>query len=339
MKHEFFCSTQGTHYAAGLGFGQKMAAQGQFLLRQAPFPLTEERRAFAAACLPIYQHFFPELLEEIAGLAAGQNCPEEALQALLFSMYAMPPVCQCSCFASAPAGGPILLGRNSDFLIELAGHNMNVIYHFSDGGFSFLANTTAFIEMEDGINQHGLAVGLTSVAPGNIQPGFNAGLLLRWLLEKCRSTAEALQKLRQLPIASAQTLTLADANGEIAMLECEAGQIAVNRPKPDQPYVFATNSLHNPQMARLPRPALDDWQAKERWQTLSRALQSGKGCPSRQAAQQLLSGASGFLCQYDRQTGHDTVWSTVYDLSQKAVWRAEGNPSRTAWQQDKRFSF
>ncbi len=339
MKHEIFCGAQESHYAAGLSFGQKLAAQGQSLLRNAPFPLTAKRRAFAAACLPVYQQFFPEVLAEIAGLAAGQNCPEEDLQSLLFSMYALPPACQCSCFASAPAGGPILLGRNSDFLTALADFNLNVIYHFSDGGFSFQANTTAFIEMEDGVNQHGLAVGLTSVTPSRIQPGFNAGLLLRWLLEKCRSTAEVLQRLRQLPIASAQTLTVADAQGEIALIECEAGQIAVKRPTSAQPYVFATNSFQQPELTATPRPAVDDWQAEERRQTLRRALQAGHGCPSPQAARQLLAGQQGFLCQYDPKTGHDTVWAVVYDLSQKAVWRAEGNPSRYAWQQDKRFSF
>lgn len=336
MKHEIFCDT---HYNAGLNFGQKLAAQKQSLLQQAPFPLTQERQAFAAACLPIYQQFFPEILQEIAGLSVGQNCSEADVQTLLFSMYALPPACQCSCLASAPKAGPILLGRNSDFLIELAELNLNVIYHFTDGGFSFQGNTTAFIEMEDGVNQHGLTVGLTSVAPAKIQPGFNAGLLLRWLLEKCRNTSEVLQSLQQLPIASAQTLTVADAQGEIALIECEAGQIAIKRPEQTQPYVFATNSFHLPEMAAKPRPTVDNWQAEERWQTLNRALQAGPGCPSRQTAEQILAGRQGFLCQYDRQTGHDTVWSTIYDLSQKAIWQAEGNPGRTTWRRDLRFSF
>ena len=44
--------------------------------------------------------------------------------------------------------------------------------------------------MEDGINEYGLAVGLTSVAPTKIKPGINAGMLLRLFLEKCKSVTE-----------------------------------------------------------------------------------------------------------------------------------------------------
>lgn len=62
----------------------------------------------------------------------------------------------------------------------------------------------------DGGNEHGFAAGLTFVYPVRIAPGLNAGMLLRYLLEKCQIVKEVLESLRQLPIASAQTFTLAD---------------------------------------------------------------------------------------------------------------------------------
>ena len=37
--------------------------------------------------------------------------------------------------------------------------------------------------MEDGINEHGLAIGLTFVYPKIRGAGFNAGMLVRYLLE------------------------------------------------------------------------------------------------------------------------------------------------------------
>lgn len=58
-----------------------------------------------------------------------------------------------------------------------------------------------------------------------------------------------------------------------------------------------------------------------------------------EAAKSLLSGEQGFLCQYDRTTGQDTVWSVIYDLSGKQVLRAEGNPSRCEYQLDRRLRF
>ncbi len=56
-------------------------------------------------------------------------------------------------------------------------------------------------------------------------------------------------------------------------------------------------------------------------------------------AKKLLAGEFGFLCQYDRKTGKDTVWSAIYDLSNKRVYRCEGNPNRKKFQEDMRFDF
>ena len=79
MKQEIF---YGSHYEIGYKFGQKQLANGIFIPDNLPFPLTQERYDFAAACLPVYRRFFPELLAEIAGLAAGQNCQTATIQAV-----------------------------------------------------------------------------------------------------------------------------------------------------------------------------------------------------------------------------------------------------------------
>ena len=36
----------------------------------------------------------------------------------------------------------------------------------------------------------------------------------------------------------------------------------------------------------------------------------------------------GFMCQYDRKLDADTVWSVIYDIKNKKIYRVEGNPSR-----------
>ena len=69
--------------------------------------------------------------------------------------------------------------------------------------------------MEDGVNEYGLAVGLTFIYPQDIIPGFNAGMLVRYLLEKCKTVKEAISFLKEVPIASNQTITLSDSIGDI----------------------------------------------------------------------------------------------------------------------------
>ncbi len=336
MLHEIF---EGSHYEIGASFGLSLTRQNRFLLEEIPFPVTEERRQFAKACLPAYRAHFPEILEEIAGLAAGQQCREEEIQALLFGMYALPPACGCSCFAVS-RNGQTLLGRNSDFDPASEPYNTNVIYRFSQGGScDFTGNTTAFLEMEDGVNAHGLAVGLTFVVPTGAEPGLNAGMLLRLFLEKCRTTAEALAMLNRLPIASSHTFTLADAKGEIALAECSPQGVEAVRPTAEHPFVCATNRFCSGKMAGFQRPGAETWHSDTRQHTMEQALSSCRGRLTSREAQELLAGRQGFLCQYDPACGTDTVWSVVYDLSRATLSRAEGNPSRRPFFQDSRFAF
>ena len=154
----------GTHWQIGFQLGAGLARDGHFILDAVPFPITPARLEFARTCLPLCRRWFPAALEELRGLARGQGCAPDELAGVLFSLYAMPPGPCCSCFALRRGRGA-LFGRNSDFLTELEEHNANCLYRFSDGGYSFVGNTTSFLQMEDGVNQFGLAAGLTSVPP------------------------------------------------------------------------------------------------------------------------------------------------------------------------------
>ena len=51
---------------------------------------------------------------------------------------------------------------------------------------------------------------------------------------------------------------------------------------------------------------------------------------------ELLGGKYGFLSQYDRAQGRDTVWSVLWDGER--LLRAEGNPLRAPFQEDKRLN-
>lgn len=330
---------RGTHYEMGFRFGSSLAKNNISVLGNVPFPISEERRAFARSCILVYQEYFPEILEEISGLADGQNCNVELVQAVLFSMYAIPPACGCSCFAVSD-GGHILLGRNSDFIPDLEELNMNVIYRFRENSsYSFTGNTTAFIEMEDGVNTNGLAVGLTSVYPTVSKPGFNAGLLLRFFLEKCGDTESVIHQIARLPIGSSQTFTVADSRGETAVIESSAEHTKIIRPSKENPFVCATNIFCSAEMSPFQKTGIDTWRAEERYSTLTRALAARKGSLDIPAAQDLLAGKEGFLCQYDRKKGTDTVWSVVYDLTGKNIYRTEGNPMRNSFVKDERFPF
>ncbi len=335
MNHVTFC---GTHEQIGYGWGSMLQKNGKLLLETVPFPLTSERRAFARACLPFYEQFYPAVLQELHGIADGQGCNFKDLCCVLFSMYCILPQADthCSCFVAQSQNGGLLLGRNSDFFTAMEELYINAGYQLDGPAYSFNGNTTAFVEMEDGMNCHGLAVGLTSVAPDTLGPGLNVGMLLRLSLEQCRTTKEVEQLLRTVPRAGSGTLVAADETGSGALFEFSSTALAVQHLDNTHSAVYATNMFHTTTMHPHNNLPQDTWQAQERYDTLKSYFTAHPGDLTPGRAKALLAGKEGFLCQYDRATGKDTVWSVLYAPQQKQIWRAEGNPARLPFVEDLR---
>ena len=68
-----------SHYEAGFNWGKLLYKNGKIIRDNHTFKITEERKRFAKECLPIYEKYYPEVLEEIKGLADGQNSSYEDL--------------------------------------------------------------------------------------------------------------------------------------------------------------------------------------------------------------------------------------------------------------------
>ena len=162
-------------------------------------------------------------------------------------------------------------------------------------------------------------------------------MLIRYILEKCKTTSEAISVLKNLPIASSQTITLADRFADIAVVECNAEKLVVIRPDTGKNFIAAANCFVSPDMQQFRNTEVDDWRADERYRTAYSALTDNSAKMSIGFAKDVLAGKYGFMCQYDRKTNADTVWSVVYDLKRKQIWRAEGNPSRKTFKEDIRM--
>lgn len=326
-----------SHYEAGFKLGSNLRKHGVVFNSCPTFDITEEMFEFTKKCLPIYQKYYPEILDEIKGLADGQEISFEFLSTMLCSMYCFVPDHHCSCLAISD-GDSIYLGRNSDFLVSLEKLYMNCLYSLNDC-YAFNGNTTAFIEMEDGMNEHQLGIGFTFIYPTKIKPGINSGLLLRMILEKCKTVEEAINLLKTVPIASQQTYTIADRNGNIVVVECNCCEVICRYPSKNKNYVCTANSFNSKELLSYNKPEhIDDWNAKKRFETMTNALNK-KDSYTFDYVKQILSGKHGFMCQYDRSLNADTVWSCIYDIKNGLVYRVEGNPSRKKFTLDNRMKF
>lgn len=332
MYHDRF---RKSHYEAGYNWGNQLHGKGISIDQNFTLERLEERKIFAKDCLPVYEKYYPEILEEIKGVADGQKSKYEYFYTFLFSMYCFEFNNHCTCFAFKDKDN-LVFGRNSDCLVALEKLYANCLYKLN-GVYSFNGNTTAFIEMEDGINEHGLAVGLTFIHPKIIKAGLNAGMLVRYLLEKCKTTDEVIESLAMIPIASQQTITVMDCIGNFAVIECNCNHIEVIKPTGEDSFVVAANGFISPKM--IGYNGIDDWHSSERYSVAYNSLKANKTHFSVELAKDILSGKYGFMCQYERNLGVDTVWSVVYDIKNKKIFRVEGNPSRKKFAEDSRMKF
>ena len=76
-----------SHYETGYNWGNMLHKNGKHINQAPTFKVTEERKTFARECLPVYERYYPEVLDEIRGLADGQKGRYEDYYTFLLSMY------------------------------------------------------------------------------------------------------------------------------------------------------------------------------------------------------------------------------------------------------------
>ena len=271
MEHFSF---EGSHYEMGVRRGRI------FRNNKVTFPLHLDtfQREHGEKSEKILRDIFPEVCEEIRGVSEETGVSYRELASCLLCMgccmYNLEEnipveIRGCTAFACSKDGS-VIYGRNNDLPPCLRDGCKSEVYA-PTGRKRFQLTTSSFINGEEGLNEHGLAVAMTFVMtrPEKIRPGLNACFLVRYLLEKADRAEDAVRMLMGLPVSSNCNILIADKSGEMA--------------------------------------------------------------------ERLLRGEYGFLCQYDDIPDFETVWSSVYDLNNLKIYRAEGNPRKKNFLTDNRL--
>jgi len=323
----------GPHYEMGVTLGSVFKANGvKFSLSLDDFQSTFGKKSQA-----LLRGIFPEAVEEIKGLTDQVKIDTELFTSWMMCMgcclynmdrESLVETRGCTAFAFRN-NGKCYYGRNNDLPPYLE-NGCKSIYYSPQGANSFLLDTSSFINGEEGINDKGLVVAMTFVAPhlDQIRPGFNAVFIVRYLLEKCDTANEALTALKQLPVASSCNILLCDKSGEMLVAECSAEQIHIRHPlynDRDEPYIITVNNFTSPDMIKYENHAIEDYASKRRYATADSALAHHVENPL-VFSKKLLSGEYGFMCQYDHPEVFKTVWSSIFDICNNKLLIAEGTP-------------
>ncbi len=166
------------------------------------------------------QDYAPNIWGELHGIAEGLNISLERAAAEFSNGRLLFPARGCSALMSDG-----LYGRNYDFAPDRYDGLLAAIQ--PDNVYASIGFTDRITGRDDGMNEHGLCVGLHHVNEMNWQPGLVCILIVRIVLDQCATTREAVDLLKRLPHGLGFNYSLLDANHNSAVVEASPTGVAV----------------------------------------------------------------------------------------------------------------
>jgi predicted choloylglycine hydrolase len=312
-----------------------------------PIKLNKFQKKHGKESTELLEKFFPEASEEIKGIADTLNYNYQ-----LFASWMM---CMGCCFTlnknnvveirgctafSFVHKNKIYYGRDNDLPPQLRKVSHSIHYEPRKKN-KFILNTSSFINGEEGINEFGLVVAMTFVIPkiGEVNPGFNSVFLVRYILENCKTVKEGIKALQKLPIASSCNILLADKTKKMIVAECTPFEINLRDPEKNQngdDFIVTVNHFTSKKMQKYDRSNQNVYLSKVRYETAYNALKKTDYENAIDYTKEILSGERGFMCQY-KKIKFKTIWSSIFDISNKKIYLASGNPQIVKFIEDERL--
>ncbi len=310
----------GTYRQIGLEYGLQLRAERVPLM-----PTSRTRLEFAVACEPFVRECAPELFDEIDGMAEGSGYDVQRLTMIALGLNAHPGCSIAAVAGSQTADGQTLFGRNHDWY-QASGQHATFLEIRPDGAIPSLGCNDGTIGRFDGINAAGVAIGITAVEGGRDHPGVMFPLAARIVLDRCRTTAEAVDLLQRLRHARSINFLVADASGDLAALEAVPGRVGVIRS--DKGFLAVTNQFQSDEMARYEKVSHRPPTSYRRLCTLREWFAARQGPLTRADLEAVLSTPTPRgVCAVPRtRRGVGTVWSWTARLGDGVIHLSDGEP-------------
>ena len=316
----------GSHYEIGRQVGEIIKPFFK------PTPVTEKTIQFIKECEDEYRRHAPGILEEVDGLIDASELEEASMKAFLLSLGLEQ---MCTIFT--------LSGENTDLGVPVFARNYDwdvtfqpffTIYSIkSEGGLRHLLFTDHFIGGYGGVNEEGLALGITAIPAyrNEPQPGVRMNMAVKWILETCTSTDEAVNYLKKTPHQWAHNYLIADKEGTQARVE--------SAPQRDQivyaedGFITATNHYQTEEMKPLETEPYDYSNTHQRYNHLVTWNNERSKPVSVEDVMQVLSSHEGSVCNHGEYMGKmfGTIWSWIAPLGLPYVYMSSGPPCKNRY--------
>lgn len=264
----------------------------------------ERARPYYLNCLRALRKHMPALLptyERLVELAGGGDLPARFL-----ALYCPPPYLS-GCSQAVWTGAEPVLVRNYDYRPDLC---EGAVLKSRWNGRQVIAMNDCLWGVLDGMNEQGLAVSLSFGGRPELGQGFGVPLLLRYILEFCDTTEQAVAVLERVPVHMSYNVTVLDRDGRFV-----TAYLAPDRPTLVLPVAVTTNHQERVEWQRYAQATA----SVERERLLNIRLEQSIGTP-----EPLIR---AFLASPVYSTTHPNGFGTLYT----AVYRPSSGQVEYLW--------
>ncbi|MFW9789035.1 MAG: C45 family autoproteolytic acyltransferase/hydrolase [Candidatus Thorarchaeota archaeon] len=288
---------------------------------------SESKREFAMECSKAVERHAPGLLDEIK---AASKTASWKLDALLVDALAYDYHGRCTVLAVSgeeTADGMPLFGRNHDWMMSILPYSIVM-----DSNPTGSMRSLQFIETPGlsagGINESGLALGVTLVVRNTItpRPGIAANVAARWILDNFATTNEAVDYLRAIPHVSGYTTLIADVEGSMARVEVSPDKVVVG--EPEDGLILASTHYLCEEMYEYENLDLEFEWTYEKERRVRDWYKVHRGRIGLKDVQDVLSSHEDGVCCHWLEEGEDagTTWSWAASLGTNKLHASLGAP-------------
>jgi hypothetical protein len=309
------------------------AAIGRYLGQATPLRIIPQRTPekpdpeFGWACLGEVGRLHPGLEAEFRGFAEAKQIPFEELLSHVSLNVTRGQIGQCSTVGYRGPDGRVLIGRNYDFRYRQ--QHRYLICTDPPGYAAHVGTNSGLVGGRyDGVNEFGVFVSLHTVMsehPEHVRPGVPFHLVVRIVLETCRTAREAMNTIRLMPLFHTFNYFMADRD-EMYVVESHAETVRVSGGRTD--VLAVTNHYQHPDLQPLHgRRTLTH--SRGRLLRLRQGPATWDSSDPLRSVQEVMSDHSAHVCGHD--DGAATLWSVVCDPGSHRVAYALGAPCRNAY--------
>ena len=289
----------------------------------------KEMQAFFEECCP-------GLNEEMQGFADSLGLKIKELP-FYYASYQIPKNCsQMAVVSSVTNDEHVYLGRSYEWThteedLRLCTTKVRgKAQHF---GFSIFLFGRA-----DGINEHGVCVSFTGSGIFGIpikQRGFQSHLIIRSILENCKSVEEAISMIQRCPLSGFFNLLIMDRKSNAVLTEFADGAVEIKRINNDSKDKFLVSTNHY----TLPLTIKSNEKncgiinnSQKRYQLITSSLKNAEPDITKETLKTILSRKfPEGVCDHYYSDYFGTVWSMIFDLTCRETEICFGAPTHNEW--------